>query len=409
MISSKSLNKFAKTCKGFEYKLKGKFKSFEEASEYARSLGLKNREEWNMLRRNGNLPNDIPTNPDVPYKKKGWKGMGDWLGTGNIANKDKNFIPFKKARKFARSLNLKNRKEWDEFCKSGNLPDNIPRAPTIVYKKSGWSGMGDWLGTEKLYLSFKDARKFVISLNLKSMKEWYKYSKNGRPDNIPGNPRHYFSGWISWGDWLGTGNVANQGRIYRSFEEARKFARSLNLKNRKEWDKFCVSGNKPDDIPRNSNIIYIKDWKGIKDWLGANVISNKDKIFRTFNKARKYVRSLKFKRQKEWKEFCRSGNKLDDIPNNPNIIYKDRGWGGMGDWLGTGRVASRDKIFRTFNKARKYVRSLKFKKQKEWIDFCQGGNKPDDIPSHPYKIYKTKGWIDWYDWFGKPQPKSRLK
>ena len=28
------------------------------------------------------LAKDIPTNPQRTYADKGWKGMGDWLGTG---------------------------------------------------------------------------------------------------------------------------------------------------------------------------------------------------------------------------------------------------------------------------------------------------------------------------------------
>ena len=36
---------------------------------------------------------------------------------------------------------------------------------------------------------------------------------------------------------------------WRSFEEARKFAQSLNLKSGKEWLNYCKSGKKPKDIP----------------------------------------------------------------------------------------------------------------------------------------------------------------
>jgi hypothetical protein len=70
------------------------------------------------------------------------------------------------------------------------------------------------------------------------------------------------------GDWLGTGSIAARLREYRPFEEAKAFVHTLNLKNSDEWDKYCKSGKKPDDIPANPNKTYAKKgWKGIGDWL----------------------------------------------------------------------------------------------------------------------------------------------
>jgi len=72
---------------------------------------------------------------------------GDWLGTGTVAARLREYRPFKKARAFVRSLNLKNRDEWRTYVKSGKLPVDIPATPNQVYKDKGWAGMGDWLGT----------------------------------------------------------------------------------------------------------------------------------------------------------------------------------------------------------------------------------------------------------------------
>ena len=46
------------------------------------------------------------------------------------------------------------------------------------------------------------------------------------------------------------------------------------------------------------------------------------------------------------------------------------------------------KKFRDFEFARKFARSLGLKQQKEWLDYCASGNKPDDIPSNPWSVYK---------------------
>ena len=46
------------------------------------------------------------------------------------------------------------------------------------------------------------------------------------------------------------------------------------------------------------------------------------------------------------------------------------------------------KQFRDFKSAREFVRKLNLKGQKEWLDYCKSGNKPDDIPSSPWNVYK---------------------
>lgn len=54
--------------------------------------------------------------------------MGDWLGTGNIAPKNRYFRPFEEAREFVHSFKLKDYNEWKEYCKT-DKPDNTPSNP----------------------------------------------------------------------------------------------------------------------------------------------------------------------------------------------------------------------------------------------------------------------------------------
>ena len=70
---------------------------FTEARAFVHSLGLKNENEWREYRKSSAKPRDIPSHPDTAYKVQ-WKGMGDWLGTGTIAPRNKIFRPFKEAR-----------------------------------------------------------------------------------------------------------------------------------------------------------------------------------------------------------------------------------------------------------------------------------------------------------------------
>lgn len=65
-----------------------------------------------------------------------------------------NFRSFEDALTFARSLNLKSRKEWRLWIK-GELkgidpkPSDVPAHPDGVYKIHGWEGWRHWLGTQQ--------------------------------------------------------------------------------------------------------------------------------------------------------------------------------------------------------------------------------------------------------------------
>jgi len=117
------------------------FRSFHEARSFARSLQLKNFKEWLEYSTSTKKPKDIPTNPSRHYKQN-WKDLGDWLGTDNIAPKKRKFRSFKKAREYAKSLNLNNFSEWVEYYKSKKIPNDVPTTPNRTYKNKGWIGWG---------------------------------------------------------------------------------------------------------------------------------------------------------------------------------------------------------------------------------------------------------------------------
>ena len=319
----------------------------------------------------------------------------------------KQFRDFKSARKFVQKLGLKSGKYWREYVKSGNKPDEIPSAPWSKYEKE-WEGMGDWLGTGRIadqykkYRSFNDAIKYTHSLNLKSQKEWQMFCISGnKPDDIPSLPnrRYKNKGWNGYGDWLGTKSIATQDTIYRSFNNARKFARNLKLQRQNDWHEYCKSGNKPDDIPRNPQSTYKKEWGGMGNFLGTDRIASQDMVYRPYKKAHKFVQQLNLKNGKEWTAYCKSGNKPQDIPYDAKKVYKKE-WKGMGDWLGTGTIASYNMVYRSFEDARKFAQKFKFQTNKEWQKYCKSGKLPKDIPNAPTHQYKNKGWVNWGDFLG---------
>jgi hypothetical protein len=311
-----------------------------------------------------------------------------------------NWRPFDEARKFVRKLGLKGQTDWVEYCSSGQRPADIPAAPETVY--TDWIDWGDWLGTGRTRRkrSFEDARAFARSLKLKSVAEWQRYCSSGKkPNDIPRKPFQAYAkrGWISWGDWLGTGTIASRLFKYLSFEKARTFVRSLGLGSQKEWLAYCRSGKKPVDIPQSPWKAYPDKWIDLFDWLGNGQARRNQKAFRPFEIARAFVRRLGIKTIKEWLAYCESGKKPHDIPKWPSGPYA-KDWIDWADWLGSNQIQARGK-WRPFKEARVFVRSLGLKSNQEWRVYLRSRKKPNDIPANPPRPYR-KDWISWQDWLG---------
>jgi hypothetical protein len=139
-------------------------------------------------------------------------------------------------------------------------------------------------------------------------------------------------------------------------------------------------------------------WAGYGDWLGTGAVATRLHRYRSFKKARAFVRRLNLKSGAEWRDYSKSGKKPDDISADPGQTYAEAGWAGMGDWLGTGRVAPGQ--YRSFKEARALVRSVGLKSQAEWTSYGRSGKKPADIPADPYKVYANDGWAGYGDWLG---------
>ena len=68
----------------------------------------------------------------------------------------------------------------------------------------------------------------------------------------------------------------------------------------------------------------------------------------------------------------------------------------MGDWLGTGYIATGLRKFRPFEEAKVYVHSLGLKGKEGYARYAKSGKKPMDIPASPVRTYE-KEWISWGD------------
>jgi superfamily II DNA or RNA helicase len=254
--------------------------------------------------------------------------------------------------------------------------------------------------------SYEEAKKYAQSLKLKGQKEWFDLSSTKTlPKDIPLSVHYiYKNKFEGYGVFLGTGVIATQNKIFRPFNEARKYIRSLKFKNFETFLKFTKNKKFPTDLPVSPHNIYKKDWKNYGDFLGTGNISNRYKKFGKYSDLKKIVSKLKLKNQKNWFLYYKNNKFKDKFPRNPQRFYYKE-WKGWGDFLGTGNSK---KYFLSYNLSKKFANSLGFKKRIDWKNHIKKNKLPAGVPKVPTSVYK-KEWKGWPDFLGtsrKPRSKK---
>ena len=180
--------------------------------------------------------------------------------------------------------------------------------------------------------SFPEARKWAQSLELKSEKYWRIYRKNGLPQDIPSNPnREYSSEWNGWGDWLGTGRIADQHKVYKTYKEASNWAKAQGIKKLQEWRERIKDANFPSDIPMTPDNTYKKEWKNWGEFLQTGYIHYKQRNRVSYEEAKAWAKKMGVLRSEDWDQLSTNGLRPPEIPVNISKYYKE--WNGWADFL----------------------------------------------------------------------------
>lgn len=133
------------------------------------------------------------------------------------------YLSYLEVKEYIKNLGINSKNSWNEFKNSLNFPNFLPKEPQVIYQNNGWKDFHDFLSLEK------DINKYKL--------------KNNR-------------------------------NKYLTFQEARKFARSLKLTSKRKWELYCNGelenyDKKPECIPLNPYIYQNEGFLDFNDWLGA--------------------------------------------------------------------------------------------------------------------------------------------
>jgi very-short-patch-repair endonuclease len=341
------------------------FVDFNTALIIVRDLNINSVREWRKWIKI-NKDKKIPCNPDSFYKNSGWVNYKHFFGSNSL--KRKNFLAYNDARNLLKTYKLNNYKEFSKWV-SENMDKNIPSRPEQIYLED-WISWGDFLSSgnisnsKKVFLGYLECKEYLISIGLNGYNSFVKWYNLTKPNNIPYNPSIvYKEYWISWGDFLSTGNISNSEKKFSNYDECKKIVIEKKFKSINDFIKWS---DRPDNIPsRPENIFENNGWISWSDFLGIKIISNKQKgkKYLSYNDAKTYLKNFKLNHKFYYKEHILENN-IDFLPKRPEYFYRDV-WNGYLDFLGcesyrTSYGERRIQEFLISNKI-EFIREKKFK------------------------------------------------
>ena len=339
----------------------GIYLPYLEARDFVRSKKIKNSKEWRVFCKVGKKPLNIPSHPHKIYKNSGWVSWMEWLGTYNGPSGNRRH-----------TVNDDYFKKW-----SSNM----------AYILGFWFAdghMGKYKGSYVFGISQHKEDKYLLEKILKDMGSDYQLSYDRKHscyfkiasktiyDNIiklggkerksldvkfPYVPKKYLPDFIR-GLWDGDGSV------YYAKYKGHKTYRSTYVSASKDFLDTLYKVLK-ENIPHMSGHIQhykkyhlinfsINDTVKLKKFIYSKYIENKlflerkyqrfleaealaisrHRSFLDYKFAQKIIGRKGFAGWKEWESYCKSGSRPLNVPSNPHIFYKNKGWISWPKWFG---------------------------------------------------------------------------
>ena len=403
------------------------FKTYDEASFWAKGMKIKTKQQWRTLKKSNPelFPIGIPANPQHIYyesfaEKEGWVGF---LGTQkfqgesysercvkhifgsvfNVSQHRKNYVTLSTGKKISVDMlcseyrivleydggyyhadkkeydlrkttlltNSDNqwkvvrardvrigilRSEWDvlineadpietriktifnhieNLCSSGKIAGGnklIRRIKSELNKihRGSFDGL-----RERQWMPYPDAKKWATESGIASVDQWKtmrKVNPDFFPPSMPANPRNIYKHvGFSWGDFLGTNNIASHKRKYRSLDDASKWAKENGITGKRQWEKLSGKGVLPTDIPFNILKVYGKEaFATIGNWGGFLGTSNKqnewlqrNQIYKSMEELARWAIENRITRRSQWVKMKRQRPDMfsKDIPGCIDTHY----------------------------------------------------------------------------------------
>ncbi|WP_447747714.1 gamma-mobile-trio integrase GmtZ [Pseudomonas nicosulfuronedens] len=336
-----------------------KYKTYDEASAAARSLGIRNHSDY-ILRYKEDPK--LPREPGKSYKKE-WRGLRAFLGTALYETFDEAVEATRRLGISSRAMYLsryhedpllpshlaayygcgwpeefKRRYEtlaeassaakklgissWKDYSRRYHEDPMLPGRPEVYYRKN-WEGVASFLGASRHYLSLDEVTAAVARLGIATMAEYQtRYKEDAL---LPSDPRREYSDWVGYKKFFAAaistlkGEAAKEyarkvrgGEYYETYEEASHAARSLGIRTYKDYKYRFREDSK---LYHDPSKLYGGAWKGFPSFLG-------ERYYESYDEA---IVAVKFLRISSRKDYAARRKEDPRLPANLASHY-GRDW-----------------------------------------------------------------------------------
>ena len=156
----------------------------------------------------------VPSRPDVTYRDRGWSGWKRWLGVTTTLRPFLSFAEWSQFVQARGIRTTKQYALWCQEHKDECKRLGVPVTPSYVYGFEGWRQLLEKPyapgNVVREYAPFDRARRWARSLKLVKVAAWRAYAKEHRDElaahGCPVSPDRvvqYRQQWFGWKDFLG--------------------------------------------------------------------------------------------------------------------------------------------------------------------------------------------------------------
>lgn len=360
-----------------------KYENYSDAKKAVQRLNIKSLEEYRVRYREDPK---LPSSPWVVFSTD-WVENDRWVGFLGKSVQT-HYSSWNEASAASTDLGISNS---DAYRTRHKEDHKLPQKPWVVYPEDwrandGWRG---YLAKTKPYGSVHLASRAAKSLQVRSV---YEYRKRFKEDIklVKYPERTYCDSIDRIGGIYGFLGIVEppptKSTKYKTWKESSDAAKKLSIKTSSEYRKRYKEDPK---LPNHPPEIYPKDWQINDGWNGFLGVDNSK--YSTWKQASIATKKLKIRSGVEYRKRYKLDPKLPAVPREFYAVD----WMINGGWKGftAGKVL---KLYKTWGEASAAAQSLGIKGRTEYLERYKEDQR---LPFDPSREY-ANCWIEYQEWDG---------
>ena len=254
-------------------------------------------------------------------------------------------------------------------------------------------------------MSYEEAKEFVREINIKTRRDFFEFAlSKDRPEYLPLKPSRVYKEWTSWEDFLGVENAGEKQAPAVKKENAFLEDLKIILSN---IDRETEGLGLNDQNQKKKTVIKSSNTKGKVSLRRNSSPKNNgatNSNWMSYESAKKLIQSLGITTTRQFNEWSKK-NRPPDFPSNPYSAYKKE-WRGWGDFLGTGRIITKN--WMSYEEAKAFIQSEGITSESSYRRWRKKGLRPLNFPANPDRGYKEH-WRGWREFLGTNKEVAHIK